>query len=413
MELERQLQVSEFDVEHLKQFNTPISPKEQILRHRHKHDENGSRTSDSSYSESEDGPKGSDDTTKAPIPLRPGYALRGIISEEIEGAVVKEGEQGIERTGVNDEQELKAEEESVVEALGEDDISNIFDVASGKEELSDFVKASEIAGIDGILSDGESLTIFAPTNKAFAKQPDEFLQTYLSGDWNKHLEDFLLSHVANSRVESGDLTNEMQVELLNEDVLLVTLDPPEIDDDINITSLDINGANGVIHEIDSVRLPLSSILNVVEFLELATMLDDIPYSFSSFLEYSTLTNLTDAFATASPITLFIPTDEAFENSNEGLLTYLGENINSLGKVLANHATAGNVYSDQLDGDIQTYEGNALAVGSGSKGIEIMSASDEIQANVISTDVIASNGVIHIIDSLLVPADILKTFNNKL
>lgn len=396
--------ISKLDIGHLEPFNTPESPKEQIMRHKHKHDSKGSRTSYSSYSRSEDGGDGPG-SISVPTPLRPGYALRGINPEDVEGAVAKEDEgkerEEAERTDVNDKVELKTVDEST--------FSNIINVANGKEELSEFVKASEIAGVDEILRNGESLTIFAPTNQAFAEQSDELLQNYFSGDWNKHLEDLLLSHVSNNRVLSEDLTNDMQVEMLNDDVLFVTLDPPKIDGDIGFTSFDIKGTNGVIHEIDNARLPLSTMVNTVEFLELATMLEDIPYSFSSFLEYSALANLTDAFATASPITLFVPTDEAFKNSSEGFLTYLGENLNALGKVLANHGTAGNMYSDELSGSIQTYEAN-LALEKNEERIRIISNSDEIKVNVVEMDVVAKNGVIHVVDSLLVPDDVLKAFN---
>lgn len=426
VELDRKLAISKLDGQHFSKYNNPVSPKEQILRHRHKHDENGSRTSDSSFSRSEfDSSKEGyklDPTSKpskSPTPLRPGFALRGIDppepEEDIKGAVLKEENQLVEPVEIKSE-EYKEEEnaitevESVVEAFG-DSMSNIFDVANERKELSDFVKVTEAANFAETLIKGESLTVFAPTNNAFAKQPDEFLQRYLNGNWNRHLEDLVLSHVANGRVQSDDLTSEMQVELLNQDTLLVTLDPPSIDEDIKITSFDIAGSNGIIHEIDSVRLPLSAKLNTIEYLQLATMLEDIPYSFSLFLEYLELTNLSDAIASASPITLFVPTDTAIKNSSEdAFISYLEKNLNSLGKVLAYHATSGNMYSDILKGEIETYEGKRLTFGSGQNGIEIVSASGEIKAKIVDSDVLASNGVIHIIDSLLVPSEVVNTFN---
>jgi len=393
-----------FNTRHFFKYNFPESPKARIKRHRHHHDENGSRTSDSSYSKSEDG-ESSDSTTSSPTPLRPGFALRGLDNP------TKSPTRGPE---IEKEEPVKDIIIPVKEPVQEPEVvsqlePNIIEVAISRPELSTLVTAVTKVGLAETLSDGESFTVFAPTDEAFGRQPEEFLQRYLSGDWDQHLEDLLLSHVAGNRIKSSDLTNEMTVDLINDDTLYVTLNPPKIDGKINITSLDIEGSNGIIHEIDGVRLPPSAVLNTIEFLDLMSNVPEVPYNFSIFLDYLSLVNLTEAIATASPITMFVPTNAAIEASkNDALKTYLGENLNALGKVLAYHATSGNKYFNQLVGVYPTYEGSTITIEPGSPdGLKILTAQGEVK---IVDTALASNGVMHVIDSLLVPTEIIEAFD---
>jgi uncharacterized surface protein with fasciclin (FAS1) repeats len=100
-----------------------------------------------------------------------------------------------------------------------------------------------------------------------------------------------------------------------------------------------------------------------------------------------------------PFTVFAPTDEAFAALPAGLLDalLLPENLAVLQSILTYHVVAGEVYAaDVTTGDVTTVEGSTFAVDT-SNGVVINGT-----ANVTATDIMASNGVIHVIDAVILP-----------
>ncbi len=100
-----------------------------------------------------------------------------------------------------------------------------------------------------------------------------------------------------------------------------------------------------------------------------------------------------------PFTVFAPTDEAFAALPAGLLDalLLPENLAVLQSILTYHVVAGEVYAaDVMTGDVTTVEGSTFAVDT-SNGVVINGT-----ANVTATDIMASNGVIHVIDAVILP-----------
>ncbi len=108
--------------------------------------------------------------------------------------------------------------------------------------------------------------------------------------------------------------------------------------------------------------------------------------------------LAETLSGEGPFTVFAPTDAAFEALPEGLLDalLLPENKDALTAILTYHVVAGEVTSDQVTaGDVPTVEGSTIAVTTDG-GVKVN------DANVVATDVEASNGVIHVIDAVIVP-----------
>ncbi len=102
-----------------------------------------------------------------------------------------------------------------------------------------------------------------------------------------------------------------------------------------------------------------------------------------------------------PFTVFAPTDAAFAALPEGLVDalLLPENKETLAKILTYHVVAGEVLAaDVTAGDVATVEGQTISISTDG-GVKVN------DANVTATDVLASNGVIHVIDAVLVPADV--------
>jgi uncharacterized surface protein with fasciclin (FAS1) repeats len=123
--------------------------------------------------------------------------------------------------------------------------------------------------------------------------------------------------------------------------------------------------------------------------------------FSTLVAAVTAAGLGEALSGAGPLTVFAPTNAAFEALPAGLLEklLLPENKEVLTKILTYHVVAAKVMAaDVKAGDVATLEGSTFAVTT-EGGVKVNTA------NVTATDVPASNGVIHVIDAVLVPASI--------
>ena len=123
--------------------------------------------------------------------------------------------------------------------------------------------------------------------------------------------------------------------------------------------------------------------------------------FSTLVAAITAAGLGDALSGAGPFTVFAPTNAAFEALPEGLLEklLLPENKEVLTKILTYHVVAAKVMAaDVAAGDVTTLEGSAFAITT-EGGVKVNAS------NVTATDVAASNGVIHVIDAVLVPASV--------
>ena len=125
-------------------------------------------------------------------------------------------------------------------------------------------------------------------------------------------------------------------------------------------------------------------------------------SFSTLLAAATAAGLVETLRSTGPFTVFAPTDDAFAALPDGLVTALlkEENRDALVKVLTYHVVGSKVLAaDVAAGEVATVEGSNISIAVGDKVVINGSA------NVTATDVMASNGVIHIIDAVLVPAGV--------
>ena len=109
--------------------------------------------------------------------------------------------------------------------------------------------------------------------------------------------------------------------------------------------------------------------------------------------------LVDTLSGEGPFTVFAPTDEAFAALPEGLVEalLLEENLETLVTILTYHVVSGAVFSgDVTTGDVASVEGSTIAVEATDAGVTVNGA------NVIAVDIEASNGVIHVIDAVILP-----------
>jgi uncharacterized surface protein with fasciclin (FAS1) repeats len=124
--------------------------------------------------------------------------------------------------------------------------------------------------------------------------------------------------------------------------------------------------------------------------------------FSTLVAAVTAADLVETLSGDGPFTVFAPTDAAFAALPDGVLDalLLEENKATLAKILTYHVVSGEVTSDQIAaGDVATVEGQTVAITTDDGGVQVNGA------NVVAADVEASNGVIHVIDAVILPPDV--------
>lgn len=121
-------------------------------------------------------------------------------------------------------------------------------------------------------------------------------------------------------------------------------------------------------------------------------------TFNTLVKAIEVAELAETFKQPGPYTIFAPTDEAFAKLPEGTLESLLQNIPKLKRIVSYHVTFGDVRAEDLMEiqEAETFEGSIVAIDS-SDGIKVN------DANVVQTDVLTDNGVIHAIDAVLIPA----------
>lgn len=121
-------------------------------------------------------------------------------------------------------------------------------------------------------------------------------------------------------------------------------------------------------------------------------------TFNTLLKAVEATGLVEILKSPGPYTVFAPTDEAFNTLPEGTLDSLLQDIKKLKRIVLYHVAFGDVRAEDLIQiqEAETVEGSIVAIES-SDGIKVN------DANVLKTDILTDNGVIHVIDAVLIPA----------
>ena len=285
---------------------------------------------------------------------------------------------------------------------GDDHPGNVVQVAQSDSRFSILVEAVQAAGLTDTLTAPGPYTVFAPTNDAFSALLGELGVTKDQLLANKPLLTAVLKYhvvagqVPSSAVPLGKAINPVGGGFFKIDKVGTSL---VITDGRSRTSkivqADIAASNGVIHAIDKVLLPADK--NIVQT---AIANPD----FSILVEAVTAAGLVDTLNAPGPYTVFAPTNAAFAS----LLTELGvtkaqllANTALLTKVLTYHVVPGLVLKVDvpINTPIKTVEGETLTVG------PTLAITDQRarQSNIVATDVLASNGVIHVLDKVILPA----------
>lgn len=278
---------------------------------------------------------------------------------------------------------------------------DIVDIASKNTDFSTLVAALQKAELVESLQGEGPFTVFAPTNAAFEKLLGELKISAEDLLAHPQLKDVLLYHVVAGKVMSTDLENGMMPETLESSTLKVDLTDGVKINESTVVTPDIEATNGVIHVIDTVLVPESFKLETSE-PELPATVVDIALSsddFSTLVAALQKADLVDTLKGEGPFTVFAPTNAAFEKLLKDLDITAAQLLNQpdLSRVLLYHVVSGQVLSTDLTNGMEaaTLNGESLKVDL-SQGVRINSST------VITPDLKAGNGVVHVIDTILVP-----------
>jgi transforming growth factor-beta-induced protein len=281
---------------------------------------------------------------------------------------------------------------------------NLVELAVANPQFSILVEAVLAAGLAETLSSPGPFTVFAPTNDAFAKLLGELNVSKEALLANKPLLTSVLTyHVLGGRVLAGDIQDNSTPATVQGQAIRLDTDGGKVvitdaaGRKSNVVATNVQASNGVIHVIDTVILPQSK--NIVE---IAVGLPD----FSILVEAVLAAELQGVLSGPGPFTVFAPTNEAFAAllgelnvSKEALLA----NKALLTAVLTYHVLPARVLAADIrdNSSAHTVQGQTIRLDTDGGKVRITDGRNRV-SNVVATDVQAANGVIHVIDKVILP-----------
>jgi transforming growth factor-beta-induced protein len=277
---------------------------------------------------------------------------------------------------------------------------DIVDTAIADGRFTTLVAAVQAAELVETLKGEGPFTVFAPTDEAFAALPAGTLDELLKPESKQALTDILLYHVVAGKVMAADVSGlTSATTVLGKDVA-VKVDMGNVYiNESKVVITDIETSNGVIHVIDAVLLPPAD-----ESAETPGTIVDIAVAdgrFTTLVAALQAAELVETLSGEGPFTVFAPTDEAFAALPAGALENLlkPESKQALTDILLYHVVSGKV----MAADVTGLTGATTVLG---KDFTITIKDGKVFLNdtvqVIITDIVASNGVIHVIDAVLLP-----------
>lgn len=269
---------------------------------------------------------------------------------------------------------------------------SILETAASAGQFSTLQAAVKAAGLVDALSGEGPFTVFAPTDAAFAALPAGTVEALLKPEAKGTLQNILTYHVASGSIGADKVVKADFVKGLNGQRLGIEIkDGTVMIGGAKVVTTDIQCSNGVIHVIDAVMLP-----NTKDIVDTAVENGN----FQTLAAAVKTAGLVEALKGEGPLTVFAPTDEAFAKLPEGTVEalLLPENRQMLTDILLYHVVAGRVYGGEAikAESAASLQGGALRFRFLNGGLRVN------DAKVISSDLDTANGVIHVIDSVLLP-----------
>ncbi len=298
---------------------------------------------------------------------------------------------------------------------------DIVETAQAAGNFTTLLAAAEAADLVDALKGAGPITVFAPTDEAFAKLPAGTVEALLAD--KDALTAILTYHVVPGAVTAAEVVKLTSAATLNGSNLTITVaDDKVMIDNAVVTVTDIKATNGIIHVIDAVMIPATGstrsgiegvsaslgsgwVANAIRTGQLNWLTRYLSlYTVSRLANLPTLTTavksagLQSTLLNNGPFTLFGPTEQAFAALPTGTVETLLQDPNTLSNILLYHVTPGVVKA----ADVVNLTEATMANGS-KVSISVVNGGVKINnANVLFVDISARNGVLHIIDGVLIP-----------
>ena len=269
----------------------------------------------------------------------------------------------------------------------------IVETAVAAGNFKTLVAAVQAAELVDTLNGKGPFTVFAPTDEAFAKLPKGTLEMLLKPENKAKLAAILTYHVVPGSVKAADVVKLKNAATVQGQRVDIKVDAGKVMvDGANVVATDVACSNGVIHVIDTVILPVDGTI-----VDVAAKNG----SFNTLVAAVKAAGLVETLSGKGPFTVLAPTDAAFAKLPAGTLEMLlkPENKKQLVDILTYHVVPGvAAYSDQVVkmSQVPTVLGTPITVTVTDGKVRLN------DSNVVATDVEASNGVIHVVDTVILP-----------
>lgn len=281
---------------------------------------------------------------------------------------------------------------------------NIVSTAESAGTFNTLAVALEVTGLDVVLADSNrNFTVFAPTDEAFSALGQDTINTLLND--SDRLTDILLYHVlADTVVDSATAISlaGQSTSAANGDQLNISVEAGNLFINMSkVTTADVGASNGIIHVIDTVLIPPvdmsddhTALPNIVETAVAAG-------SFNTLVAALQATGLDATLSSEGPFTVFAPTDTAFASLGDDTINALLNDTETLSDILLYHVLAGvavdSTTAISLSGQsVETANADSVSLSLVDGNLTVNNAT------VITTDIVTSNGIIHVINAVLIP-----------
>ncbi len=272
----------------------------------------------------------------------------------------------------------------------------IVETAVAAGSFKTLAAALDAAGLVDTLNGKGPFTVFAPTDAAFAKLPKGTVEDLLKSENKEKLQAILKFHVIPGKVGLSDALKAGKAKTVQGELVTIGFSNGKVRiNDASLQTADLEASNGVIHVIESVLLPPAPKNDIAGVAKRAGQ-------FNTLLAAVDAAGLNNVLTGKSPVTVLAPTDAAFKALPKGTVESLlkPENKTKLQSILSLHVVKGAVSAgDALNA------GSAKSVSGG--GLEFGISDGTLQVNgttIVKTDIQCDNGVIHVIDAVLLPAE---------
>ena len=275
----------------------------------------------------------------------------------------------------------------------------IAEIAANDAQFSTLVSALSRVNLVGVLSGQGSFTVFAPTNDAFTA-----LGVDLNTLTDAQLTEVLLYHVIDGEVPSSAIAAGLSYAsseaatgpdgsrlslLLENDGTNV-----RINNNATVIAADVEASNGVIHVVDQVIMPLDLVGHAVANSNFTSLVGALGAAEG---------DLVNVLSGTGPFTVFAPTNTAFDAIADVAATLSPTQLSS---VLTYHVLSGNIRSTALSDDmsVTTVNGEGFTIDLSGNAPTITDAQNR-SSTIVATDVQATNGVIHVLDTVILPVNL--------